>query len=159
MLYQKRLVRFASPAHLPSQEYPFAKILGIPVQVIYGSGLTVEYVKYLFLREWNLIKMGSVTQCVNCHGDGKPCYHEGTTPGDLTLDVIDYELARRLHILTRSNIRVICNIANTTKGRTPAIDYDLNAQNYRHWESLINEGAQIYLHGQEMNQQISLFPA
>lgn len=129
--------------------YNHAKKLRITSEAFQAGGVTTEYVAFLFQRELNLIKAFGIEYCANCYPNRdqlrEPCYSKNTTPFDLHLDIIDIERFKRMGILTRSNVRVICRTANVSKGRKDSTAYDIEVLHYGQDEASIAKGVQFSL--------------
>ncbi len=116
-------------------------------------GVTKEYVKFLFLREWTLYEAG-MHSCLNCFPEqcdhkfkdafGKPVTRP-MTPGDFTLDVIDKSRVKTTKMLTRSNLRVICKTANLAKGVKDPTPHDIDVEESYRDVKTIRGGVQFDL--------------
>lgn len=99
---------------------------------LYSNDLTIDFIKTLFKREWQLHELGY--GCVNCQKPLKDMLD------DFTLDLIDPKRPA-----TRSNLRIICRTCNTEKGNKDPTQYDLEQREYRRNELAIQQGVQFPL--------------
>ncbi len=138
-----------------------ANKLNVSVEQFHEWGLTTNYIEWLLMREWTLYLAG-FHYCPNCYPSSedikkRKCFVHtisdvnGNTievpavPGDLSIDIIDIDRFRRTGILTRSNVRVICNTANNAKGSKDPTQHDIEVEQYNRDAQAIKRGLQIGL--------------
>ena len=139
-----------------------ASKLGVTSSQLHEWGVTFEWVKYMLLREIELVK-NDFHFCPNCQGNPDPtkmCYADGTIDiENFTFDVIDPERMYRTGKLTRSNCRWICEPANKAKGSKDPTENDLEVYKTYLEQEAIKKGFQADFPSPdpEKNKTIPLF--